>query len=205
MDIPDYIIASLSSIPTATHIAPSLYWASPTMGSSRNRALYKCLVTLALTMVRRLQCKRSRPASHSDQPLDLRPTLWLQSTSALLPRESGNTPSLCNHADDTVNVDSRMAEIENIEVWACANNLRLNRRKAWKQSPPPAPELVMLCGHRLYCPTLPECCRWRYLVLLSPTTVSRRPRTECHHPVPVHELYNALRLVRVYGLSDPAL
>ena len=84
-----------------------------------------------------------------------------------------------------------MAEIENVEaIKKLARTIfALIAEKAWKQSPPPAPELVMLCRHRLYCPTLPQCLRtvedtWSYFLQ---STVNRRPRAECH-AVPVHKL-----------------
>ena len=46
----------------------------------------------------------------------------------------GNT--LCKYADDTYiiipgsNAHSRVAELDNVEAWACRNNLQLNRSKS---------------------------------------------------------------------------
>jgi len=61
------------------------------------------------------------------------PVSYVVNAADLLPITPGN--EFCKYADDTYliipanNVNTRMAEINNIKTWACANNLTLNLTK----------------------------------------------------------------------------
>jgi len=126
----------------------------------------------------------------------------MQPTSALLPREI----SLCVYADDTyiiiaaVYVHSRMVEIENIEVWACLNNHRLNRRKSVEIifSNSGSRTRHVVSPSPVYCPTSPASVFVEDTLSYSlQSTVSRRPRAECRQFLSAQTLH-ALRLLRVY-------
>ncbi len=61
------------------------------------------------------------------------PASYVVTAADLRPITPGN--KMCKYADDTYiiipacNIDSRMAELRNVELWACANNLKLNYKK----------------------------------------------------------------------------
>jgi Reverse transcriptase (RNA-dependent DNA polymerase) len=61
------------------------------------------------------------------------PASYVVTAADLHPVTPGN--EMCKYADDTYiiiptsNIDSRVAELRNVETWACANNLKLNYNK----------------------------------------------------------------------------
>ena len=63
----------------------------------------------------------------------IRPASYVVNTSELKVVHASNV--LCKYADDTYiiipscNVDTRMVELDNVEIWAKGNNLTLNRAK----------------------------------------------------------------------------
>ena len=69
------------------------------------------------------------------------PVSYVVTAADLTTTVPGN--SMCKYADDTYvivpayNVDTRSSEVNNVEAWAEANNLTLNRKSLWKLSLPP--------------------------------------------------------------------
>jgi hypothetical protein len=116
---------------------------------------------------------------------------------------------LCKFADDTYlvvpasNVDSRSAEVDNIETWARTNNLALNRTKTYEivfvdtkrkrqvASPPPLPGIVRTTSLKVLGVTFTDG--------LSASDHVRGVITNC-----AQTLY-ALRVLRAHGMCDAAL
>jgi len=117
--------------------------------------------------------------------------------------------AMCKYADDTYlivpaeNVNSRSAEIDNVEEWSRANNLRLNRTKTYEivftdnrrkrvsQPPPPIPGIARTSTLKILGVTITSG--------LSMSEHQRNVTTSC-----AQTLY-ALKVLRAHGMCDTAL
>ena len=115
---------------------------------------------------------------------------------------------LCKYADDTyvivpsANIHTRTAEIANIEQWAIANNLKLNRTKSV--------EIIFSakCPSRVSLPpALPEIRRVKSLKMLGVTMTNRMSASEhvCDVISRCAQSIHAVRTLRSNGMSDEIL
>jgi len=128
-------------------------------------------------------------------------------TGDLVAGTPGN--SLCKYADDTYviipesNTDSRVAELQNIEAWAQANNLTLNRAKTI--------EIIFTDGKRrrqVNAPLpLPGIQRATSLKILG-VTVTNKLSISVHVTNVIRacaQSLHAIRVLRCHGMCDSAL
>jgi hypothetical protein len=116
---------------------------------------------------------------------------------------------LCKFADDTYlimpasNVDSRSAEVNNIEAWARTNNLTLNRAKT--------KEIVFIDSRRrrqvVPPPALPDIVRVTSLKILGVTLTNGLSASDHVRGVisSCAQTQYALRVLRAHGMRDTAL
>ena len=135
------------------------------------------------------------------------PASFVVNAADLTPAKAGNL--LAKYADDTylivpaTNVDSRALELDNIETWAKANNLALNRSKTV--------EIVFTDGKRkrpsAQPPSLPDISRASIIKVLG-VTISNKLSVSDHVTSIISKcsqtLY-ALTILRAHGLCDVAL
>ena len=101
------------------------------------------------------------------------------------------------------NIDSCMSEIENTEAWAWKNNLTLNQKKS--------PEIVFWDCRRKHPvtppPSIADIERITMLKVLGVTVTNTLSASEYIHEVikSCVQTQNALRVLRVHGLSDSGL
>jgi len=136
------------------------------------------------------------------------PASYVVNAADLTVAAPGN--SLCKYADDTYviipafNTDTRTAELANIETWALANNLTLNRLKT--------KEIVFTSGKRK-CPAssspppLPGIARATSLKILGVTITNKLSVSEHVGGVisSCAQSLHAIRVLRSHGMCDSAL
>lgn len=135
------------------------------------------------------------------------PACYVINASDLKAVNAGNV--LCKYADDTYiiipacNVDTRNAELENVEKWAKLNNLTLNRAKS--------AEMVLHDSRRKRKPVLPSLLadvkRVQALKVLG-VTMNHNLSVSDHVTNVIRssaQTVHALRLLRAHGMADPSL